>query len=72
MAKPDNRADNDVHLQEHINHTLAKLHAAEDYLDEHAEELSAKDREDIEAKNERRKESIKAFIAEKKDESQKQ
>ncbi|WP_088228195.1 small acid-soluble spore protein Tlp [Desulfosporosinus sp. FKB] len=71
MAKPDNRADNDVHLQEHINHTLAKLHAAEEYLNEHAEELSANEKQDIESKNERRKESINAFISEKKDESQK-
>lgn len=70
MAKPDNRADNEVHLQEHINHTLANLREAEDYLDEHADEISADEKQDIEAKNERRKESINAFIAEKRDESQ--
>lgn len=70
MAKPDNRADNEVHLQEHINHTLANLREAEDYLDEHADEISAEEKQDIEAKNERRKESINAFIAEKRDESQ--
>lgn len=70
MAKPDNRADNDVHLQEHINHTLANLRKAKDYLDEHAGEISAEEKQDIEAKNERRKESIEAFIAEKRDESQ--
>lgn len=70
MAKPDNRSDNDVHLQEHINHTLSNLHKAEDYLDEHAAEITAEEKRDIEAKNERRKESIEAFIAEKRDESQ--
>ena len=70
MAKPDNRADNEVHLQEHINHTLANLHEAEDYLDEHADEISADEKQDIEAKNDRRKESINAFIAEKRDEAQ--
>lgn len=70
MAKPDNRADNEVHLQEHINHTLANLHEAEDYLDEHADEISADEKQDIEAKNDRRKESINAFIAEKTDEAQ--
>ena len=70
MAKPDNRADNEVHLQEHINHTISKLHAAEDYLDEHASELTADEKQDIEAKNDRRKESIKGFIAEKRDEAQ--
>ncbi|MCO1604154.1 MULTISPECIES: small acid-soluble spore protein Tlp [Desulfosporosinus] len=69
MAKPDNRADNEVHLQEHINHTLAKLHAAEDYLDEHADEIKADEKQAIEAKNDRRKESIDYFIAEKKDEA---
>lgn len=70
MAKPDNRADNEVHLQEHINHTLAKLHETEDYLDEHAGEIIADEKQNLEAKNDRRKESIKAFIAEKRDEAQ--
>lgn len=70
MAKPDNRADNEVHLQEHINHTLANLHEAEDYLDEHEGEITADEKENIEAKNDRRKESIKGFIAEKRDEAQ--
>ncbi|MDP4126313.1 MAG: small acid-soluble spore protein Tlp [Bacillota bacterium] len=70
MAKPDNRADNDVHLQEHINHTLANLHETEDYLKEHADEITANEKQDLEAKNERRKESIEAFIAEKRDEAQ--
>ena len=70
MAKPDNRTDNEVHLQEHINHTIAKLHDAEDYLDEHADEISADEKQAIKAKNDRRKESIDNFIAEKKDEAQ--
>lgn len=70
MAKPDNRADNEAHLQDHIDHTLANLHEAEDYLDEHADEIGADERHAIEAKNDRREESIKSFIAEKKDEAQ--
>lgn len=70
MAKPDNRADNEAHLQEHIDHTLANLREAKDYLDEHADEITPDEKEDIEAKNDRRKESINAFIAEKRDESQ--
>ncbi|MDD3652896.1 MAG: small acid-soluble spore protein Tlp [Desulfotomaculaceae bacterium] len=70
MAKPDNRADNEVHLQKHIDHTIANLHEVEDYLDEHADELTLDEKKDIEAKNARRKESIKSFIAEKKDEAQ--
>lgn len=70
MAKPDNRADNEVHLQGHIDHTVANLREAKDYLDEHADEISAGEKEVIKAKNERRKESIKGFVAEKKDEAQ--
>ena len=70
MAKPDNRADNEAHLQEHIDHTLANLREAEDYLDEHADEITPDEKQAIEAKNDRRKESINGFIAEKKDEAQ--
>ncbi|TCZ76634.1 small acid-soluble spore protein Tlp [Paenibacillus albiflavus] len=69
MAKPDNRADNAEHLQQHINHTEENLHEAEDYLDEHASEISAVEKQTIEAKNERRKQSIEAFADEMKDEA---
>ena len=69
MAKPDNRADNEAHLQQHIDHTLENLREAEDYLDEHGEEISVREKHDIESKNERRKESIDAFAAQKKDEA---
>jgi small acid-soluble spore protein (thioredoxin-like protein) len=69
MAKPDNRADNEEHLQEHIDHTIANLQEAEDYLDEHADEITADEKDMIESKNERRKESVDAFIEEKKDEA---
>ena len=70
MAKPDNRADNEVHLQQHIDYTFANLREAEDYLDEHADEITDDEKQAIESKNDRRKESIKSFIAEKKDEAQ--
>ena len=69
MAKRDNREDNEVHLQQHIDHTLANLREAEDYLDEHADEISTEEKHRIEAKNDRREESIKSFIEEKKDEA---
>lgn len=69
MAKPDNREDNVVHLQKHIDHTKANLAEAEDYLDEHADELTAEEQQTIEAKNERRKASVGSFIAEKADEA---
>ncbi|CAN7313194.1 small acid-soluble spore protein Tlp [Paenibacillus sp. LjRoot56] len=69
MAKPDNREDNPARIQNAIDNTMANLNEAEEYLDEHADEISAVDKESIESKNARRKESINGFIAEKKDES---
>jgi small acid-soluble spore protein (thioredoxin-like protein) len=72
LAKPDNRADNEAHLQKHIDHTIVNLREAEDYLDEHANEIAADEKKALEAKNDRRKESIRSFVAEKKDESQQQ
>lgn len=70
MAKTDNSSDYKTHLQEHINHTVANLQEAENYLDEHAGEITAGKKRVIETKNERRKESIEGFIAGKKDGSQ--
>lgn len=70
MAKPDNRADNAAHLQEHIDNTQENMREAEDYLDEHASEISADEKQTIQAKNQRRQESIEGFAAEKKDETQ--
>ncbi|MGO4374183.1 small acid-soluble spore protein Tlp [Paenibacillus sp. 2TAB19] len=69
MSKPDNRADNEVHLQQHINNTAENLQEAEDYLDEHASEISVSEKQDIEAKNERRKQSMSGFEEEKEDEA---
>lgn len=41
MVKTDNRADYEAHLQDHIDHTLANLREAEDYLEEHEDEMTA-------------------------------
>ncbi len=70
MAKPDNRSDNEIHLQQHIDHTIANLREAKDYLAKHAKDLSPKEKHDIENKNERRKQSISSFVSEKQDEAQ--
>jgi small acid-soluble spore protein (thioredoxin-like protein) len=70
LAKPDNRADNEVHLQQHINHTFNNLREAEDYLSVHTDEISEDEKQAIRAKNDRRKAGIRDFIAEKKDEAQ--
>ena len=69
MAKPDNRADNEIHLQQHIDHTIANLHEAEEYLNAHGDEIPDDQREAIEDKNARRENSIDSFIEEKKDEA---
>lgn len=71
MAKPDNRADNQAHLQQHIDHTIANLHEAEEYLAVHADEMRPGEKRQIAAKNERRQESIAGFIREKRDEAKK-
>lgn len=68
MAKPDDRSDNAEKLQEKIANTLENLRESEDFLKAHADEMAAEDRQDIEAKNERREESIEGFRAEIKDE----
>lgn len=69
MAKPDNREDNVSHLQEHVQNTIDNLEEAEDYLDEHADEINPSERESIEEKNERRQASIDSFRSEIKDEA---
>lgn len=69
MAKPDNRADNEERLQQHIDDTVENLREAESYLNEFAGEISESEKQNIEAKNERRKQSIESFAAEKQDEA---
>ncbi|WP_311081490.1 small acid-soluble spore protein Tlp [Paenibacillus polymyxa] len=69
MAKPDNRADNVEHLQQNIQNTLQNLHEAEGYLNEFSSEISNEERKQIEEKNNRRKESIRSFREEVKDEA---
>ena len=69
MAKPDNRKDNATHLQSHINNTIANLNEAQNYLDEHAEEISATEKQIIKAKNKNREQSIEGFKEEMQDEA---
>ncbi len=70
MAKPDNRADNVEKLQESVQNTIDNLEEAEDYLDEHADEISPEEAEIIRQKNANRKESLKGMRSEIKDEAQ--
>ncbi|WP_274650668.1 small acid-soluble spore protein Tlp [Paenibacillus humicola] len=69
MAKPDDRADNVEHLQQAVHNTEENLHEAQHYLDEHAEEISPKEKRDVEAKNEQRQQSMEDMKAEIKDEA---
>lgn len=68
MAKPDDRSNNAARLQNAIDNTSSKLHDTEQYLTEHAEEISATERHALQSKNERRRHSIEGFAAEKRDE----
>ncbi|WP_274361371.1 small acid-soluble spore protein Tlp [Paenibacillus thermotolerans] len=72
MAKPDNRADNVEKLQNNVQNTLENFHEAEDYLQEHAGEISPQEASDIREKNERRLESVEGNREEIKDEARAQ
>ncbi|GED57871.1 small acid-soluble spore protein Tlp [Brevibacillus formosus] len=69
MAKPDDRSDNAEKLQQMISNTEENIRESEDYLTAHAGEISAEEKATLEAKNERREESIEGYRAEIKDES---
>lgn len=69
MAKPDNRADNVEKLQHNVQNTMENLHESQQYLNEHAEEISPQEVEDIREKNERRLESMEGNRQEIKDEA---
>jgi small acid-soluble spore protein (thioredoxin-like protein) len=69
MAKPDDRSDNVEKLQEMVQNTMENMREARDDLKAHGEEMSQEDRADIEAKNQRREESIEGFREEIRDEA---
>jgi small acid-soluble spore protein (thioredoxin-like protein) len=70
MAKPDNREDNVENLQSSINNTIESMNETNHYLNENADEIDNKEKQSLEAKNERRNESLKAFRSEIEDESE--
>lgn len=72
MAKPDDRSDNAEKLQKMARQTAGNLEEAEQYLEEHADEISATEKHDILEKNERRRSSIEGFRNEMQDEMQDQ
>ncbi|MEK3735299.1 MULTISPECIES: small acid-soluble spore protein Tlp [Paenibacillus] len=72
MAKPDNREDNVEHLQDAVQDTIENFREAEDYLEEFGDEIPAEEKEQIEERNTRRRESIAGFREEIKDEARHQ
>ncbi|MRG85285.1 small acid-soluble spore protein Tlp [Salinibacillus xinjiangensis] len=68
QPKPDDRSDNVEKLQQMVHNTIENMEEAE----ETAQYASGHDRADIEAKNERRRESLDAMRNEIKDEARNQ
>ncbi|WP_309119181.1 small acid-soluble spore protein Tlp [Paenibacillus sp.] len=68
MARPDSRTENVDRLNKHAKNTIEKLNEAQEYLQEHADELSPGEASAIRAKNERRRSNIEALEGEIKEE----
>ncbi|MGG6309643.1 small acid-soluble spore protein Tlp [Paenibacillus macerans] len=69
MAKPDDRSDNVEKLQDSIQDTIENFREGQDYLSEHADEISGDEKRQIEVKNERRLKAIEGQREEVKDEA---
>jgi small acid-soluble spore protein (thioredoxin-like protein) len=69
MAKPDDRSDNAEKLQEMISDTEENIRESEAYLAAHSDEIASEEQANLEAKNQRREESIEGYRAEIQDES---
>ncbi|AHV98265.1 small acid-soluble spore protein Tlp [Paenibacillus sabinae] len=70
--KPDNREDNVAHLQNNIENTIRNYRETEEYLNEHRDEISSAEKNQLQDKNERRLNSIEGFREEVKDEARNQ
>ncbi|MDQ0300048.1 small acid-soluble spore protein (thioredoxin-like protein) [Salibacterium salarium] len=66
--KPDDRSNNPERIENTIGHTLQNMDEARDFEKAHSEELSEEEKQQIEAKNQRREESIDGMRQEIKDE----
>ncbi|MGO0061455.1 small acid-soluble spore protein Tlp [Brevibacillus fluminis] len=69
MAKPDDRSDNAAKLTEMKHNAEENIRETKAYLNEFADEISAEEKANLEAKNARREESIQGFTEEIKDET---
>ncbi|MED2002645.1 small acid-soluble spore protein Tlp [Brevibacillus laterosporus] len=70
MAKPDDRSDNVAKLKQMIENTQQNISETKDYLQAHGDEISNKERSDLENKNARRENSLDSFSSEVEDELQ--
>ncbi|WP_396126412.1 small acid-soluble spore protein Tlp [Brevibacillus laterosporus] len=70
MAKPDDRSDNVAKLKQMIENTQQNISQTKDYLKAHKDEISNKERSDLQNKNARRENSIDSFSSEIEDELQ--
>ncbi len=68
MAKPDDRSDNVEKLQNMIDNTMENIRESRDYLKAHGDEMEPREKSNLEAKNQRREESIEGFRSEIQDE----
>lgn len=64
MFTPDNRQNHAANLQNIVEHTLASLREAEDYLHKNATEISAAEKEAIQANSERHKATLSSYANE--------
>jgi small acid-soluble spore protein (thioredoxin-like protein) len=69
MAKPDDRSDNVEKLQQMVQNTMENIRESRDYIQAHADEMTAEQKAQMEAKNQRREESMEGFRAEINDEA---
>lgn len=69
MPKPDDRSDNAEKLQEMLQNTEESIRESQGYIAAHEGEMSAEEKANIEAKNQRREESVEGFRSEIEDES---
>ncbi|MGC5328502.1 small acid-soluble spore protein Tlp [Brevibacillus sp. SYSU BS000544] len=69
MAKPDDRSDNVEKLQDMIQDTMENIRESQDYVKANGSEMNPDEKANIEAKNQRRAESIEGYRSEIQDEN---
>ncbi|RUS46823.1 small acid-soluble spore protein Tlp [Cohnella sp. AR92] len=70
MSKPDDRSNNAQRIQNAKSNTVGNIQETEDYLDEHADEISGEETSQLERKNARRRQAVQGFEEEIADETE--